>query len=279
MIITRVDLAGYNYHEVNSDYLFKPGLNMIVGDNASGKTTIINSIISGFPAETFQKQWRGFGTRHDFSIHHPHQEPVIAIEFQSKDETYCIIKKIKKDGIECKLYVINERRERSLVCEGAEAIERTKQYSKEIIYLTSEEIQSMRHHLEILNPDEQSLPEFQMLLNKLLQKYDSFGYWSDKQVAVVEGQTVVIDGNESSVPLAAGAISFLVFMSIVASVKMNKSCPILIVDDFCHSMDNSRIDAVRQCFSEILDSQVILTSHSMHLHDFEVESHMIHLNR
>ena len=96
----------------------------------------------------------------------------------------------------------------------------------------------------------------------------------------MEGHTVVVDRNGSPVALAPGAISFLVYMSIVASVKMNKSCPILIVDDFYnHGMDYSTNAKVIQCFREILDSQVILTSHSMHLHDFEVESHMIQLNR
>ena len=97
MIIKGVDLGGYDFHKVNSDYFFKQGLNFIVGENASGKTTILNSIISGFTAETYQEHWI-----------HPalksNQEPVIAIEFQCQEETYCITKKIKKDGIECQLY-------------------------------------------------------------------------------------------------------------------------------------------------------------------------------
>jgi len=272
MIIKGVDLAGYDFHKVNSDYLFKQGLNFIVGENASGKTTILNSIISGFTAETYQEHW----------IHPPlesNQEPIIAIEFQYQEETYCITKKIKKDGIECQLYAINERKERSLVCEGAEAIERIKQYSNEIIYLRGEEIQSMHHQLGILNPDEQSLPEFQMLLNELLLTYDAFGYWGDKQVAIVEGQFLVrgLDGSISGI-LAAGGISYLVFMSIITSIKMNKNCPILILDDWDGGMTNYQLDILSRCLTE-LDSQVILSSHSMHRPNLEVEANMIHLNR
>jgi len=280
MIINRVDLADYNYHKVNSEYLFKPGLNMIVGDNASGKTTILHSIISVFSAGIFQEQWRGLGNRYNFSDLYPHQEPVIAIEFQSQKETYCITKKMKKDGIECVLYSIDELGERSLVCEGVEAIERSKQYSEEIIFLGREEFEAIREQLGILNIDEQLLPEFQILWNELLQKYAPFPrYWFDKHVAVVEGQTVVVDRNGASVPLAAGAVSFLVLMSIVASLKLNKNCPILIMDDLWVSMDHSSITGVKQCFREMLDSQMIFTSHSMHLPDIEVESHIIQLNR
>ena len=168
MIINRVGLTGYNYQKVNSDYFFEPGLNMIIGDNASGKTTILNSIIYGFSAETFQEHWSGYDTQFNPSKNYPNQEPIITIEFQYQGATFCLIKKIKKDGIECQLYIINEQGTKSFVCEGVEAIERTKQYSNEIIYLTGEEIDSMRHHLGILNHDGQSLSEYQSLLNELL---------------------------------------------------------------------------------------------------------------
>ena len=279
MIINRVELTGYNYQKVNSDYFFEPGLNMIIGDNASGKTTILNSIISGFSAETFQEHWSGYDTQFNLSENYPNQEPIITIEFQYQGATFCLSKKIKKDGIECQLYIINEQGTKSFVCEGVEAIERTKQYSNEIIYLTGEEIDSMRHHLGILNHDGQSLSEYQSMLNELLKKYGS-GYWSDKMATVVDGQIVVFMLHKLSPEiLAQGAISFLVLMSVVASVKMNKSSPILIIDDFWRSMDYSSIYRVRKCLSEVLDSQVILTSHSMHLSDLEVESNMIQLNR
>ena len=122
MIINRVELAGYDYNQVNSDYFFEPGLNMVIGGPVSGKTTILNSIISGFSAGTFHEHWRGYDTRHNLSEYYPSQEPIIKIKFQSGGITYCLTKKIKKEGVECQLCQINEQDVESFVCEGAEAI-------------------------------------------------------------------------------------------------------------------------------------------------------------
>lgn len=278
MIINRVELAGYDYNQVNSDYFFEPGLNMVIGDQASGKTTILNSIISGFSAETFHEYWRGYDTRHNLSGFYPNQEPIIKIQFQSGGVTYCLTKKIKKEGVECQLGLVNEQDVESFVCEGAEAIERIKQYSREIIYFTRTAMSEISESGGIFIKNVQSLTEYELSLNTLLKRY-GYGIWPDLQVKVVDGKPIITDKDSRNVHLGGGAISFLSIMSVIASLKMNESHPILIIDDFCRMLDNSQIDGVRQCLSEVLDSQVIVTLDSMRLCDFEMESNMIQLSR
>ena len=279
MIINRVELAGYDYNQVNSDYIFKPGLNKVIGDDASGKTTILNSIISGFSAETFHEHWRGYDTRHNLSEFYPNQEPIIKIKFQSGGVTYCLKKKIKKDRVECQLYLINEQGVESFVCEGAEAIERIKQYSREIIYFTRTAMSEISKSGEIFIKNVQSLTEYESSLNTLLKRY-GYGIWPDLQVKVVEGKLIITDiKSQKMISLGSGAIRFLSIMSVIASLGMRESYPILIIDDFDSMLDYSQIDGVMQCLSEVWDSQVIVTSHSMRLCNFETESNIIQLNR
>lgn len=280
MIIHRVELAGYDYNQVNSDYVFKPGLNIVIGDPASGKTTILNSIISGFSAETFHEHWRGYDTRHNLSEYYPNQEPIIKIKFKSGGVTYCLTKKIKKEGVECQLSLINEQDVESLVCEGREAIERIKHYSMEIIYLTRTAMSEIWKSGGIFTKNVQSLTEYELSLNSLLKRY-GYGIWPDLQVKIVEGKPIIMDKKSRKlVNLGSGAILFLSVMSVIASLGMNESYPILIIDDLDSSMlDYSQIDGVMQCLSEVWGSQVILTSGSMLLRNFEMESNIIQLSR
>ena len=282
MMIKSVSLSGYNFHEVNSDYLFEEGLNFIVGEHARGKTTILNSIISGFTTETYQEHW----------IHPPlesNQEPIITIEFKYQETTYCFTKKIKKDGIDCQLYIINEQRDRSLISEGAEAIERVKQYSMEIISFISQEFGSAleefsghgygyRNHLEIFGIDDQSLPEFLILLNKFLAKYDRYEIWKNYKVTIVGGYIKIIDLDGTPVPYPAiGTIQQMFIMSLVASIRMREKKPVLILDEWGASIDNEYTEfAFIPCFRE-LGSQVILAKNFMPIHN--LEDNMIKLNR
>lgn len=277
MIINRVELAGYDYNQVNSDYFFEPGLNMVIGDQCSGKTTILNSIISGFSAETFHEHWKGYDTQQNLSEFYPSQEPIIKIKFQSEEVNYCLTKKIKKDMVECQLYLINDQDVESFVCEGAEAIERIKQFSRQIIYFTPTAMSEIRGQGGIFIKNVQCLTEYELSLNTLLKRY-GYGIWVDLQVKVVDGKPIITDKKSRRVHLGAGAISFLSIMSVIASLEVNESHSVLIIDDFCRMLDNSQIDGVRQCLTEVLDSQVIVTLDSMRLCNFEIDGNMIKLS-
>ncbi|MCS5503510.1 AAA family ATPase [Lysinibacillus sp. A4] len=43
MYISKLNISGYKNAKVNSEIEFRKGLNILVGENGAGKTTIINA--------------------------------------------------------------------------------------------------------------------------------------------------------------------------------------------------------------------------------------------
>ena len=121
MIIEHIEMSGFNLQRVNSDYSFKPGFNLIVGETASGKTTILNSIVRCF---SYNSSYEGRSIL-DFHQNHqekfPNQEPSISIQFQYQEATYRINKTIKMNEVECEMYSLNREGEISFLCGGTEA--------------------------------------------------------------------------------------------------------------------------------------------------------------
>ena len=117
MIIEHIEMSGFNLQRVNSDYSFKPGFNLIVGETASGKTTILNSIVRCF---SYNSSYEGRSIL-DFHQNHqekfPNQEPSISIQFQYQEATYRINKTIKMNEVECEMYSLNREGEISFSVE------------------------------------------------------------------------------------------------------------------------------------------------------------------
>jgi putative ATP-dependent endonuclease of OLD family len=44
LYISKLDIEGYRNCRIRSEIIFNQGLNILVGENASGKTTIINAL-------------------------------------------------------------------------------------------------------------------------------------------------------------------------------------------------------------------------------------------
>ena len=282
MIINRVDLVGFRYQKINSDYFFKPGLNIIEGSNATGKSTIINSIVSGFSSETYQELWGGF------LYHRLNQEPVITIEYQYQQVSYCLTKKVKKDGMECQIYVIDEEGGKSLLCEGTKAIEVAKQHSSQIIYLESDYFHRIysrgdeyrNFFLGEFDHDNQSSSEFFSLVNELMLEYASGNWFLGIEIAVVDGHVVFRERKSGrQLNLGGGAKTQFTLMSLIALTKLREDSPILILDDWCVGMDYGMVPGIIQSIDGALDSQVIVSTFPMMLNDLEVEQHKIQLKK
>lgn len=283
MIINRVKLSGFNYPEVNSDYFFKSGLNIICGGNVTGKSTIINSIVSGFSAETFDELWDGF----QYYILEYNQDAIITIQFQLQQASYCLTKKIQKNGFECQIHLIDEQGEKSQVCEGTEAMGLAKQFSKDIFLIDGSAIDFFRGGgyypfiLEKLGNDGQSMPEFQNILNELWLEYGSNRI--GLQARFLEGRIELIDYKGSIHYPNLGTASMFSLFSLFALAKMNKLPPIIITEDeWWRHIDHERREAVAHLLSalgEVVASQTIVGLHSQHRDSFDAGQITIELGR
>ena len=277
MIIEHIEMSGFNLQKVNSDYSFEPGLNLIVGETASGKTTILNSIVRCF---SYNSSYEGRSIL-DFHQNHqekfPNQEPSISIQFQYQEATYRINKTIKMNEVECEMYSLNREGEISFLCGGTEAIERLEHYSKDIIFLRNE--QDLINHFFEFNLDEQLIPEYLLVLNRLLNQYSPFGQWLDGQVTINNGEIGIISRDGNQIQLAAGGEAFLAIISLIAILRTMDNHQLLILDEFwASSLDYSHIESVYKCLSEVLDCQVIMTSNPMRASKIHTGHHLIHLD-
>lgn len=291
MLIEKVSLNGFDYKQINAEYQFKPGMNYITGSNASGKTILACSIITGFSAEPWLGIGSGPGFRHKYHNFHAHQEPTISIDFQINQEKNSITKKFNEEGAECEFYEIDNSDEKVLIDDSR--INLIKKYSNKILYLTRYDIESfdlktdgLIQFLTKYDFNEHLLnPEFMSLLNKLLHQYSSGHYWSRHHVQLGENGEVIFWNNQGESfagGMAAGERVKFGILLIVASLMIKNDKTILIADDIFQSLDYVGQASIIECLKENLDNQVILTmmlrEHNTH-NIGNLEGHIIHLER
>ena len=293
MLIERVSLNGFDYKQINTEYQFKPGMNYIIGSKASGKTILAYSIVSWASAGTWFEQLMGIrsgpGFKHKYHNFHPHQEPIISIDFQINQGKNSITKKFNEEGAECKFYEIDNSGEKVLIDDSR--IYLIKKYSNKILYLTRYDIESFDPRTDGLiqfltkyDFDEDILnPEFISLLNKLLQQYSSGSYWSRHHIYLGGNGEVVSRNNQgetAGLGMPSGEKVKLGILSIVASLMIKNDKTILIADDIFTGLDNVAHASMIECLKENLDNQVILTMYQHETHNIgNLEGHIINLER